>query len=187
MSSYGLDPFDSRFKNFFTILNECLKDNEPNEVIQQSIQRYFDSYNDLINDQIFCYHFFGAVIANCLQSGVGSGDGTVGSAVNKTKLMERSKLLSKLVHNYIEYQLNLLLVLCEIKVRLNLSDDTFDLLVNILHSSGVISTDAKNHWFKCKMGFDKRWETIRNTVQFLDWTAEAREEHFYETNFDDID
>jgi len=175
--------YDSKFQSLITAMKEAIEDKESNEIVLSVISRYFGAdVNELINDNYFCLHFFGALISECLVN----EESPNRFAVDERQLKERSPLMRQFVFDYTEYQLSLIVVLCDIKVKLNLPDALFDGLLKSLHSNGVVSADAANHWFRCNLAFEGRLNAICNAIHLLDWTREAREEHFYDSMFEDM-
>ena len=167
---------DSRFSSMITLLSECIGDSDSNDVILQVIQRFYgNDLNQLIDNRHFIYNLFSKVINECLNKE------EIPMSIDERRLSIRSKLLSQFVFSYREYQLNLLLVLCDMKINLGLSDGLFDNIIKILNSNRVISEDAFNHWFKAKQAFDKKMKVIQTCRRILEMSQEAREDHFYDS------
>jgi len=179
------------FQNCVQALKESVEDREDNKTISRVINSFYPKeYQHLINDTDFCHNFFTIFIKECMTTAEEECGG-YRLVVNEKQLQNRSDLMRQFVFNYTEYQLNLLMVLCDIKTRLPLTDAVFDGLIKSLHANGVVTEEAANHWFRCNRDFNGRQYAVANAIQLLDWTREAREEHFYELfeneiSFDDM-
>ena len=166
---------DNRLPSFLTIFQELIVDKENNDVIEQCINRFFGKdVSQLIDDRNFIYNFFSRFIHESLAK-----EGTDRLTLKESILSQRSKLMTKIVYNYREYQLSLLLVLCEIKINLGLSDDIFDAIIKTFYANRVVSEDAHNHWFHNKSGFEERMKIIKCCLLLLEMSQEAREDLFY--------
>ena len=163
---------DNRLPAFLVTLKELIADKESNETIEICINKFFGSdVSQLIDNRDFVYNFFSQFIYESLTK-----DQTLDRmSLNESLLSKRSKILA----NYREYQLNLLLVLCDIKINLGLSDSLFDAIIRTLHQNGVLSEDASNHWFHCKSGFVDRMKIIQCCASLLQMSQAAREDFFF--------
>jgi hypothetical protein len=171
-----MSSIDSKLQLFGRSLNEAIDDKEDNKTIDGVIKSYFVDTNETINNPKFCYFLLKSFISECLIPEESLNRYTL----NESQLILRSKLIKKYIHNYIEYQLNLILVLSSIWTELQLSEDLLNKLINILHTNGIVSDEAFHHWFGCNANFEKRINAIDNCVKLLNWTQESREEYFYD-------
>jgi len=167
---------DLRLQSFDRSLSEAIADKEDNQTIDAVIKSFFVNTNETINNPKFCYVLLKSVINECLIP----EESFNGFALNESQLILRSKLIKKYIHNYIEYQLNLIIILSSIWTQLQLNEDLFNKLINILHTNGIVSNEAFHHWFGCNANFEKRINAIENCVKLLNWTQESREEYFYD-------
>jgi len=164
-------------ESFEASIKELIEDNEDNQMIEFAVNRYFGNTNHIINNYQFCYVLLKHLIKGCLVA----EESTNRWALDENQLKRRSQLIGKLIHNYVEYQLNLILVLASIKTELELNDTLFDKLIVNLHRLGIISLEAFNHWFKCNSHFQERVNAIDSCLRLLDWIQESREDYFFET------
>jgi hypothetical protein len=171
-----MSSIDMKLQAFGRSLSEAIVDKEDNQIIDGVIKRYFVNTKEAINNSKFCYVLLKSVINECLIP----EESPIGYSLNESQLILRSKLIKKYIHNYIEYQLNLIIILSSIWTELRLNEDLFNKLINILHTNGIVSNEAFHHWFGCNANFEKRINAIDNCVKLLNWTQESREEYFYD-------
>ncbi|XP_054160052.1 uncharacterized protein LOC128958257 [Oppia nitens] len=175
---------DSKFQNFYHAFSEAVKDNESTANIGKIIEMYFGSNtNQLANNWIFCHHLLFTFIGESLVP----EESVNRFAINQRLLGDRSQLVRQFVHQYPEYQLNLILLLANIKITLQLTDDLFNELIKCLYEMRVISQHAYRHWYLCNRDFEGRVNAINSCLDLLDFINETRKEIFYENYKQDIE
>ena len=138
---------DSRVKALLDNIREMIVDNVSNDQIKRAVHMIYGTRADsatpldlspLITDK----HFITRLFLVFFELFVRKDQTSSQWSVNGPELSRRCPLLAMFVHNYREYQLNLILILCELKVfYYQISEDIFDQVLRIFHSYDVLTDD----------------------------------------------